>query len=219
MRKLKTEEVIKHLRGDIRDFRKEAEEDKHLIKRLRGSNMKKRKDRKVPGSYEGNEDEYAKEQREFRASQRNSKFREPSMGPERIRYPEDEPHSRSNVSKKEMRDAGSLAHMRTPKEDRKKLAASMVKKKMKKQGYNDRLDESLGERRGAESTKSQSYKDRRDESRGMRDRDDERRKMKRDPLSQSLTQRMVDETIEKRIREERERDNDYKDRRVGRRRR
>lgn len=36
---------------------------------------------------------------------------------------------------------------------------------MKKQGYNDRLDESLGERDGKESTKKQSYKDRRDESR------------------------------------------------------
>ena len=38
----------------------------------------------------------------------------------------------------------------------------------KKQGYNARLDESLGERRGAESTKSQSLKDRRDESRGAK---------------------------------------------------
>ncbi len=36
------------------------------------------------------------------------------------------------------------------------------------QGYDDRLDESLGERRGKESTKKQSYKDRRDESRGAR---------------------------------------------------
>jgi hypothetical protein len=36
----------------------------------------------------------------------------------------------------------------------------------KKQGANDRLDESLGSRRGKESTKSQSYKSRRDESRG-----------------------------------------------------
>lgn len=219
MRKLKTEEVIKHLRGDIKDFRKEAEEDKHLIKRLRGSNMKKRKDRRTPGSYEGNEDEYAEEKREFRSSQRDPKFREPSMGPERIRYPEDEPHSRSKVTKKDMMEAGRNAHMRAPKEDRKKLAASMVKKKMKKQGYNDRLDESLGERRGRESTKEQSYKDRRDESRGMRDREDERRKMKKAPLSQSLTQRMVDETIEKRMREEKERADDYKDRRVGRRRR
>ena len=36
----------------------------------------------------------------------------------------------------------------------------------KKQTADDRLDESLGERRGAESTKSQSFKSRRDESRG-----------------------------------------------------
>ena len=36
----------------------------------------------------------------------------------------------------------------------------------KKQTADDRLDESLGERRGAESTKTQSFKSRRDESRG-----------------------------------------------------
>jgi hypothetical protein len=36
----------------------------------------------------------------------------------------------------------------------------------KKQGPNARLDESLGERRGAEATKTQSFKSRRDESRG-----------------------------------------------------
>ena len=35
---------------------------------------------------------------------------------------------------------------------------------MKKQGYNDRLDESLGMRNGK---KSQSMKDRRDESKGV----------------------------------------------------
>ncbi len=35
---------------------------------------------------------------------------------------------------------------------------------MKKQGYNSRLDESLGMRNGK---KSQSYKDRRDESKGI----------------------------------------------------
>ena len=39
-------------------------------------------------------------------------------------------------------------------------------KTAKKQGYKDREDESLGERRGAESTKTQSYASRRDESRG-----------------------------------------------------
>lgn len=36
-----------------------------------------------------------------------------------------------------------------------------------KQGYNSRLDESLGMRNGKESSKSQDYKSRRDESRGM----------------------------------------------------
>lgn len=39
---------------------------------------------------------------------------------------------------------------------------------MARQGYNDRLDESLGMRNGKESMMSQSYKARRDESRGMR---------------------------------------------------
>jgi len=38
------------------------------------------------------------------------------------------------------------------------------------QSRNDRLDESLGMRRGKESMKMQSYKDRRDESRGMKGR-------------------------------------------------
>ena len=38
---------------------------------------------------------------------------------------------------------------------------------MKKQTANDRLDERLGMKDGAESTKSQSFKDRRDESRAM----------------------------------------------------
>jgi len=39
-------------------------------------------------------------------------------------------------------------------------------KKKKKQGYKDREDESLGMRRGKESTKKQSMKARRDESYG-----------------------------------------------------
>ena len=41
-----------------------------------------------------------------------------------------------------------------------------VKSAPKKQTANYKLDESLGERDGKESTKSQSLKDRRDESRG-----------------------------------------------------
>ena len=40
------------------------------------------------------------------------------------------------------------------------------KKAEKKQTADDKLDESLGERRGAESTKTQSYASRRKESRG-----------------------------------------------------
>lgn len=41
---------------------------------------------------------------------------------------------------------------------------------MKKQSKSDKMDESLGMRRGKESTKKQSYKSRRDESKGMRKR-------------------------------------------------
>ena len=42
-------------------------------------------------------------------------------------------------------------------------------KSAKKQTAADRLDESLGERRGAEATKTQSFKSRRDESRGAKE--------------------------------------------------
>tara|TARA_A100000172_G_scaffold20038_1_gene11213 strand:+ start:403 stop:693 length:291 start_codon:yes stop_codon:yes gene_type:complete len=48
--------------------------------------------------------------------------------------------------------------------------SSMKKKattKKKKQGYNARLDESLGMRKGKASSKKQSMKSRRDESKGM----------------------------------------------------
>jgi len=46
-----------------------------------------------------------------------------------------------------------------------KPVATAKKKTTKKQGYNDRLDESLGKKNGKESTKK-SKKDRRDESKG-----------------------------------------------------
>lgn len=39
---------------------------------------------------------------------------------------------------------------------------------MKKQKYNDKLDEKLGMKDGKESKMVQSYSDRRDESRGMK---------------------------------------------------
>ena len=52
----------------------------------------------------------------------------------------------------------------------KSKGSSMKKKRpttRKKQGYNAKLDESLGMRRGKESGKKQSMKSRRDESKGM----------------------------------------------------
>ena len=55
-----------------------------------------------------------------------------------------------------MRQNGVRSNVRFPYE----------KSGIKKQGANDRLDESLGMRRGKESTKTQSFKSRRDESRG-----------------------------------------------------
>ena len=45
---------------------------------------------------------------------------------------------------------------------------SAIKKTTKKQGYNDRLDESLGMRTDRASTKTQSMKSRRDESKGAK---------------------------------------------------
>lgn len=51
---------------------------------------------------------------------------------------------------------------------------------MKKQGYNDRLDERLGMIDGPERDFKQSYKDRRDESRGERRRLEEDRRDRRD---------------------------------------
>ena len=47
------------------------------------------------------------------------------------------------------------------------MPESMYKSKAKKQGYNARLDESLGARDGKESSKKQNFKARRDESTGM----------------------------------------------------
>ena len=60
-----------------------------------------------------------------------------------------------------MRQNGVRSNVRFPYAAKKAKGGSI-----KKQGANDRLDESLGSRRGKESTKSQSYKSRRDESRG-----------------------------------------------------
>ena len=56
----------------------------------------------------------------------------------------------------------------------------------KTQGYDDRLDDSLGMRRGRRSTKKQNYKDRRDESKGME------KGMRRRPYSSVGTMDMED---------------------------
>ena len=58
-------------------------------------------------------------------------------------------------------DFGTRSNVRFPYAKRAKKSTGG-----KSQGYNARLDESLGARRGAESTKSQSLKARRDESKG-----------------------------------------------------
>lgn len=49
---------------------------------------------------------------------------------------------------------------------------------MKHQSKSDRMDESLGMRRGKESDKKQSMKDRRDESKGMSKKKDKKHKSK-----------------------------------------
>ena len=61
-----------------------------------------------------------------------------------------------------MRQNGVRSNVRFPYASRSKKSTGG-----RSQGYNDRLDESLGARDGAESTKSQSFKARRDESKGM----------------------------------------------------
>ena len=63
---------------------------------------------------------------------------------------------------KSMGNAGMVGKTGTTKK------ATAKKSTGKKQGYNARLDESLGMRRGKASTKTQSYKARRDESKGAK---------------------------------------------------
>ena len=53
------------------------------------------------------------------------------------------------------------------KKSKPKKPATPTKPGKKKQGYNARLDESLGMRKGRASSKKQGYKARRDESKGM----------------------------------------------------
>ena len=54
-----------------------------------------------------------------------------------------------------------------PRGPKKKVVGRKTKPAKKQQGYNARLDESLGMRKGKASSKKQGYKSRRDESKGM----------------------------------------------------
>lgn len=60
---------------------------------------------------------------------------------------------------------------------------------MKKQSKKSRLDESLGVRRGKESSKKESYKSRRDESKGMKHADEKQ--------DQSLFKKMMKKAIKR----------------------
>ena len=107
-------------------------------------------------------------------------------------------NKRANVTREQLKDSGLTLNQylnfmdrnegKRPPKVAKKNMGGMMKSKMSskggkmggkmasgykyggmaKQGADDRLDESLGMRRGKESTKSQSMKSRRDESRGAR---------------------------------------------------
>ena len=72
----------------------------------------------------------------------------------------------ANKTAKKIRAKGKNARVVSFKDGRKTKYAIYISKR-KRQGYNARMDESLGMRRGASRTKSQSMKSRRDESKGM----------------------------------------------------
>ena len=77
----------------------------------------------------------------------------------------------TGMSKDHMKEYAKYSPQQLKKhmaEEKVLLKAKKRKTAPKKQTRADRLDESLGMRRGKESTKSQSYKSRRDESKGMK---------------------------------------------------
>lgn len=65
-------------------------------------------------------------------------------------------------------------------------ADSTILTEAKKQGYDDREDESLGARRGAEKGKKQSMKDRRDDSYGKFGKRDAEKKAKTKSIKKML---------------------------------
>lgn len=66
----------------------------------------------------------------------------------------------ASTTKKPKAKAGRVAATKS-------ASAKPKGKRAKEQGYNARLDESLGMRKGKASSKKQNYKSRRDESKGM----------------------------------------------------
>ena len=74
--------------------------------------------------------------------------------------------STANQQAKFVRARGKNARIVSFKDGRKTKYAVYTSPR-KRQGYNARMDESLGMRRGASRTKRQSMKSRRDESKGM----------------------------------------------------
>lgn len=69
-----------------------------------------------PPSYEGKE---------------HVKYKDPGYSKHNIRYPQDEPHMKSNVSKNEMHEMEDNYHMKVPKQTKYDLEAKIKRAKMK----------------------------------------------------------------------------------------
>ena len=72
----------------------------------------------------------------------------------------------------------------------------------KTQGYNDKLDESLGNTKGKRSTKEQNYKDRRNESEAMEKKEGQRKYARVKTMDKNRRKRKTPMTLAKEIRKE-----------------
>ena len=72
----------------------------------------------------------------------------------------------------------------------------------KTQGYNDKLDESLGNTKGKRSTKEQNYKDRRDESEAMEKKDGRRKYARVKTMDKNRRKRKTPMSLAKEIRKD-----------------
>jgi len=151
---LKDMPIVDIEKGDAKGDRKDARKEQPKSKREYGSPAKAAKPDYLDLDRDGNKSEPMKE------AAKGSPAKEISKRGERIINQADK-----------ARDAYSKGDVK--KGDRHTRRAKRIKKrddkghdKANKQGYNDRLDESLA-KDGKESSKKQSMKDRRDESKGM----------------------------------------------------